>query len=123
MILYRHGIFTFGDTSEKSYTRMINAVSKAERYIKKQEKNKVAKAGHTLLKQKYYLDHLYTDIIANGTKGPVADAVYWTNQKGIDEAVNQVGKQTTRAATFVYEKIDQNMVDGVAIVREELGLA
>tara|TARA_X000000368_G_scaffold412916_1_gene400054 strand:- start:690 stop:2711 length:2022 start_codon:yes stop_codon:yes gene_type:complete len=41
MILYRHGIFTFGDTSEKSYTRMINAVSKAERYIKKQEKNKI----------------------------------------------------------------------------------
>jgi len=77
------------------------------------EKNRVAKAGHTLLKQKYYLDHLYTDIIANGTKGPVADAVYWTNQKGIDEAVNQVGKQTARAATFVYEKIDQNMVDGV----------
>ena len=76
-------------------------------------KNKLAKAGHTVLKQKYYLDHLYTDIIANGTKGPVADAAYWTNQKGIDEVVNQVGKQVTRSATFVYEKIDQNLVDGV----------
>ena len=76
-------------------------------------KNKLAKAGHTVLKQKYYLDHLYTDIIANGTKGPVADAAYWSNQKGIDELVNQVGKQATRSATFVYEKIDQNLVDGV----------
>lgn len=76
-------------------------------------KSRVAKAGHTLLKKNYYLDHLYTDIIANGTKGPVANAANWTNQKGIDEAVNQVGKQTTRAATFVYEKIDQNIVDGV----------
>ena len=75
-------------------------------------KNKLAKAGHTVLKEKYYLDHLYTDIIANGTKGPVADAAYWTNQKGIDEVVNQVGKQATRSATFVYEKIDQNLVDG-----------
>ena len=76
-------------------------------------KNKLAKAGHTVLKQKYYLDHLYTDIIANGTKGPIADAAYWSNQKGIDELVNQVGKQATRSATFVYEKIDQNLVDGV----------
>jgi NADH-quinone oxidoreductase subunit L len=58
------------------------------------------------------LDHLYTDIIANGTKGPIADAVYWTNQKGIDGIVNQVGKQATNSATFVYEKIDQNLVDG-----------
>ena len=75
-------------------------------------KNKLAKAGHTVLKQKYYLDHLYTDIIANGTKGPVADAAYWTNQKGIDGIVNQVGKQAANSATFVYEKIDQNLVDG-----------
>ena len=75
-------------------------------------KNKLAKAGHTVLKQKYYLDHLYTDIIANGTKGPVADAAYWTNQKGIDGLVNQVGKQAANSATFVYEKIDQNLVDG-----------
>ena len=58
------------------------------------------------------MDHLYTDIIANGTKGPVADAAYWTNQKGIDGVVNQIGKQAANSATFVYEKIDQNLVDG-----------
>jgi NADH-quinone oxidoreductase subunit L len=75
--------------------------------------SKPAKAGHTLLKQKYYLDHLYTDIIANGTKGPVADAAYWTNQHLIDGAVNQAGIQTVRAATLVYEKVDQGLVDGV----------
>ena len=75
--------------------------------------NKLAKAGHTLLVNKYYLDHLYTDIIAGGTKGPVADATYWVNQNGIDEVVNQAGKRTAQAATFVYEKIDQTVVDGV----------
>ena len=75
--------------------------------------NKLAKAGHTLLVNKYYLDHLYTDIIAGGTKGPVADAAYWVNQNGIDEVVNQAGKRTAQAATFVYENIDQTVVDGV----------
>ena len=43
MILYRHGIFTFGETSEVSYTRMINAVNKAESFIKNQNKNKIIK--------------------------------------------------------------------------------
>jgi NADH-quinone oxidoreductase subunit L len=74
--------------------------------------NKVAKAGHTVLKEKYYLDHLYTDIIAGGTKGPVADAAYWTNQNVIDETVNQVGRTAVSTATFVYETIDQKLVDG-----------
>ncbi len=75
--------------------------------------NKLAKAGHTLLVNKYYLDHLYTDVIAGGTKGPVADATYWVNQHAIDEVVNQTGKRTAQAATFVYEQIDQTVVDGV----------
>ena len=32
--------------------------------------------------------------------------------KGIDGVVNQIGKQAANSATFVYEKIDQNLVDG-----------
>jgi NADH-quinone oxidoreductase subunit L len=76
-------------------------------------RNPVARAGHTLLVNKYYLDHLYTDIIAGGTKGPVADAAYWVNQHGIDEVVNQAGTRTAQAAGFVYDKIDQDVVDGV----------
>jgi NADH-quinone oxidoreductase subunit L len=77
------------------------------------KRNPLAKAGHTLLVNKYYLDHLYTDIIARGTKGPIADAAYWTNQHGIDALVDQAGKQTVTAAHFVYDKIDQGVVDGV----------
>ena len=33
IVLERHGIFTFGDTAEESYTRMIDAVTQAERAI------------------------------------------------------------------------------------------
>ncbi len=76
-------------------------------------RNPLAKAGHTLLVNKYYLDYLYTDIIVRGTKGPVADATYWVNQHVIDEAVNQSGKRTVQAAEFVYDKIDQGVIDGV----------
>lgn len=32
MVLERHGIFTFGETAKESYTRMIEAVTAAERY-------------------------------------------------------------------------------------------
>lgn len=32
MVLQRHGIFTFGDTAKESYERMIDAVTRAERY-------------------------------------------------------------------------------------------
>ena len=53
----------------------------------------VARLGHTLLVQKYYLDHLYTGVVAKGTAGPVARGAYWFNQRGIDEVVNQAGPQ------------------------------
>ncbi len=33
LVLKNHGIFTFGDTGEEAYTRMIEAVSRAERFI------------------------------------------------------------------------------------------
>ncbi|WP_437717931.1 bifunctional aldolase/short-chain dehydrogenase [Sorangium sp. So ce448] len=33
MILDKHGVFTWGDTAEESYTRMIDAVTRAEHYI------------------------------------------------------------------------------------------
>lgn len=32
MVLERHGVFTFGETAKESYERMIDAVSRAERY-------------------------------------------------------------------------------------------
>ena len=35
LILFKHGIFTFGDTARSAYERMIRAVSQAERRLKK----------------------------------------------------------------------------------------
>ena len=55
------------------------------------ERNRLARAGYTLLVNKYYLDHLYTDVIVGGIKGPIARAAYWVNQNVIDGVVNAVG--------------------------------
>ena len=55
------------------------------------KRSKVAAAGHTLLAKKYYLDHLYTGVIAGGIKGPIARAAYKFNQEGIDRVVNAAG--------------------------------
>ena len=76
-------------------------------------RNRLARAGHTALVEKYYLDKLYTDIIVGGVKGPVARAVYWFNQKGIDGAINGAGAAAVRSGKFVYERIDQGVVDTV----------
>ncbi len=77
------------------------------------ERNRLARAGHTLLVNKYYFDHLYTGIIAGGVKGPVARAANWFNQKGLDGVVNGVGLGAVRSGRFVYDQIDQKLVDGV----------
>ena len=42
-------------------------------------RNRVARAGHTFLVNKYYLDHLYTGVIAGGVKGPIARGANWFN--------------------------------------------
>jgi NADH-quinone oxidoreductase subunit L len=75
--------------------------------------NALARAGHTVLVNKYYFDHLYTDIIAAGTKGPVADAAYWTNQNIIDKVVDTAGEGSVKAGQAVYDYIDQGVVDGI----------
>ncbi len=77
------------------------------------ERNKLAHAGHTLLVNKYYLDHLYTDIVAGGTKGPVARASYWFNQNVIDGIVNGAAQSARASGRWVYDKIDQGIVDNV----------
>jgi NADH-quinone oxidoreductase subunit L len=74
-------------------------------------KNKVARAGYRLLENKYYLDHLYTGIIAGGVKGPIARAANWFNQHILDGIVNGVGKGAQVGGRFVYEKIDQGVID------------
>jgi NADH-quinone oxidoreductase subunit L len=77
------------------------------------ERNRAAGFGHRLLVNRYYLDHLYTGVIAGGIKGPVARAAYWVNQKVIDGVVNGAGLGARRAGHYVYDVVDQKVVDGV----------
>ena len=72
----------------------------------------LAKLIHNLLDKKYYLDHLYTGIIAGGTKGPLARVAYRFNQQVIDGTVDRVGETAVKSGQFVYDKIDQLVVDG-----------
>ncbi|MCH7788436.1 MAG: NADH-quinone oxidoreductase subunit L, partial [Acidobacteria bacterium] len=73
----------------------------------------VAAAGYTVLINKYYLDHLYTDIIVGGTKGPVADGVKWFDKEVLDGTVDGVGRGAVAAGSVVYNTIDQGVIDGI----------
>jgi NADH-quinone oxidoreductase subunit L len=74
-------------------------------------RNALAAAGYRLLENKYYLDHLYTGIIAGATKGPLARAAYWVNQNILDGVVNVAGSFSVGLGRFVYQVVDQGMVD------------
>ena len=76
------------------------------------ERNKVARAGHRVLVEKYYLDRLYTDIIVGAVKGPIAKAAYWFNQHAIDGVVNTAGSSAVKGGRWVYDHIDQAVIDG-----------
>jgi len=75
-------------------------------------RNKLAAAGYTFLENKYYLDHLYTGIIAGGTKGVIARATNWFNSNVLDGIVNGVGKTAVKGGDWTYKNIDQGVVDG-----------
>jgi len=77
------------------------------------ERSRVARAGHRVLVEKYYFDRLYTDMIVGAVKGPIARAAYWFNQRGIDGVVNGAGTAAVRGGRFVYDKIDQGVVDTI----------
>ena len=76
------------------------------------QRNRVARAGFTLLENKYYFDKLYEGVIVAAVKGPIARAVYWVNQNVIDGVVNGAGRLSTVVGRFVYDRIDQQVVDG-----------
>ena len=75
-------------------------------------RNGLAAAGHKVLEEKYYLDHLYTDMIAGGTKGPLARAAVWFNQNVLDGIINTAGRTAVAVGRFIYKFIDQGVVDG-----------
>jgi NADH-quinone oxidoreductase subunit L len=76
------------------------------------ERNPLARAGYTLLLNKYYLDDLYERVIVAGIKGPIARAAYWTNQNVLDAVLNGVARGTRAVGQFTYDVIDQRIVDG-----------
>ena len=74
--------------------------------------NKLAAAGHAFLVNKYYLDHLYNDVIVAGVKGPISKAAYWFNQNVLDEVVDTAGRTSVKAGQAVYDYIDQGLIEG-----------
>ena len=76
------------------------------------ERNRYAKAGYTFLENKYYLDHLYTDIVVGSIKAPIARGTNWVNQNVIDKVVNTAGETARDSGRWVYKWIDQGAIDG-----------
>jgi NADH-quinone oxidoreductase subunit L len=65
-----------------------------------------------VLENKYYLDNLYTGVIAGSTTGPLARAANWCNQNIIDGVVNGIGTGARKIAGVVYVVADQIIIDG-----------
>src|SRR5207244_7623553 len=76
------------------------------------ERSGVARAGYRFLEEKYFLDKLYINGIIRSIQYPIARAMYWFDQHVIDGAVNGVAYVSRAAAGFVYDVIDQKIVDG-----------
>ena len=75
--------------------------------------NGAAGAGHRVLVNKYYLDHLYEGVIVRFTKGPLARAAYWTNQNVIDRTVDATGETAVKLGRGIYDVVDQAVIDGI----------
>lgn len=75
-------------------------------------RSKVAMAGYTILENKYYLDDLYTGVVAGSTKGPLARAANWFNQNILDGIINGIGLGARKIAAVVYVVADQLIIDG-----------
>ena len=76
------------------------------------KRNKLLGAGHSFLVNKYWLDHLYENVIVRTLAHPVAKAAYWFNQKVLDGIVNAAGNISRTVAGWVYKNVDQRVVDG-----------
>ncbi len=74
--------------------------------------NKLAASGHAMLKNKYYLDHLYNDVIVAAVKGPIAKLAYRFNQHFLDEIVDTAGRTSVKTGQTIYSVIDQGLIEG-----------
>jgi NADH-quinone oxidoreductase subunit L len=126
---YVEPTFAFPTISHAAFTPWLAVVSTilagggllvAYAYFEKQlgphgltSRNRFARAGYTFLENKYYLDHLYTDIVVANTKGPIARSANWFNQNVLDGIVNGAASVARKSSGFVYKVLDQLVVDGV----------
>ena len=99
---YFHKVASLTHTSHTHHTELPDGITSS---------NTLAKAGHTMLVNKYYFDHLYTQVITRFVKGKLARAIYWINQHVLDGAVNQVGRKSVAVGQVVYERFDQKLID------------
>ena len=76
------------------------------------ERSKVLRGGFLFLKNKYYLDALYENVIVRAVAHPIAKMAYWVNQNVLDATVNGVGIGTRKTGQWVYDNLDQKIVDG-----------
>ncbi len=67
--------------------------------------------AYTVVERKYYLDDFYLKGIVFPIRDKLSAAVYWTNQKVLDGAVNGAAV-LTRAASLVVNLFDRKVVDG-----------
>src|SRR5688500_11529496 len=76
------------------------------------QRSGAARAGYTFLENKYFLDHLYENVIIDGIRTAVARATYWFDQHVVDAVINGTGRNTMRVGRYAYDVIDQKGVDG-----------
>lgn len=76
------------------------------------ERSRPMRAGYLFLKNKYYLDALYENVIVRAIAHPIAKGAYWVNQHILDRTVDAVGENAKRTGIWVYKNIDQTLVDG-----------
>jgi len=86
---------------------------KHRRLVGLTERNVLARAGYKFLWNKYYLDHLYENVIVRGIAHPLARAMYWVNQNVLDGIVNGAGRTGRKVGEITYKVVDQGIVDGV----------
>ncbi|MGH9118582.1 MAG: NADH-quinone oxidoreductase subunit L [Acidimicrobiales bacterium] len=76
------------------------------------ERSRVAMTGYALLENKFYFDALYSGVIAEGVKGPIARAAYWVDRNLIDAVLNGTAAAAKTVGDFMYGTVDQGVVDG-----------
>lgn len=73
---------------------------------------KILGLGHKFLVNKYYLDVLYEKVIVRSIAYPIANAAYWFNQNILDGILHGFANSTRKLSGWVYQNIDQRIVDG-----------